>query len=320
MTQLVQRRCLVTSAVLHGMLLGALALLSAFSPKVPPPPSQPYILLVPTAENLSANASGGGTPPGAETPKPEAPRAAETPRVITPPPPVRPPPPVVTPRTPPPVERPTPRNRVETSDNIVRNPQATPQDVDPSRPTPKKTIEVSANKIRTPKDDRKKREQAAAEARQEAEREAAQREQDRNARLDWERRERERRESLSGVVKGLGSSLAPGTKIEIPGPGGGGAVVVNYADYVQSLFQAAWNRNRPATLAAKSAKSRVSLTIRRDGSFAYRVLAPARIAEVDAAIARILGQQRRLNPLPVELKSDDLEIIITFNLESSVSG
>ena len=318
MNQFVQRRCLVTSAVAHLGLLGALALLSAFAPKDPPVSTQPYILLVPTAENLTADHSSGGSPPTAPVRVTPA-RSVDAPRPT-----VRP----AVRRDPTPVPRsPTPPVAVTPPTPVRRKP--TPQEVDESRPAPpKKTIEVSAVKVQTLQEDRKAREreeqaeEAARElaAKEKAARDAARRDRDQRNRREWERRERERREALTGVIEGLGASLAPGTKIEIPGPGGGGAVMVNYADYVQSVFQAAWNRNRPPTLAAKSARSRVSLTIRRDGSFSYRVLTTARIADVDAAIARILSNQRRLNPLPAELKDNSMEIIITFNLESSASG
>ena len=264
----------------------------------------------------------------------ETPRATETPRPVPPPPanppPVRrPPPTAATPRPPVAVTPPTPPKRVEVTDPVVPNPTAKAQDVDATRPAPKKGIAVSTKIVSTPVEDRKKRdreqreqaEKAVALARDEAAAEEAQRETDRINRLEWERKDKERRNALAGVVKGLSENLAPGTKIELPaGPGRGGEVVMEYGGYVQTVFQAAWNRNRPGTLAAKSAKSRVALTIRRDGSFTYKVLSPARVNDVDAAIGRILAQQRRLNPLPGDLKGDDLEIIITFNLESSPSG
>ena len=170
-------------------------------------------------------------------------------------------------------------------------------------------------------EDRKRREREEREAREEeAREEERQARADAQRRAEFARRDRERRESLNSTLSGLQSSFAPNTKVEIPGPGGSSAVTISYGDMVQAVFQAAWNRNRPAYLAVKSARSRVLLTIRRDGSFTYRVLTPAKIADVDSAIARILIQQRRLDPFPPDLKREEVEIIVNFNLESSAPG
>ncbi len=340
-----QRRCLMTSAVVHGGLLAALALLSAFSPGTPPPVSQPYVTLVPTQATLTGGASRGGSPPAGAPGEQQPPPPADPPKAATPVPTPTPPatPPVKKPSTPPPTApaEPTvtpppptaPRNRAANPPpRVVPTPQNKPQEVDNTRATTTKKIEISPNIVHTPAQDRKKQELAEkaareAEAREAREaREAEAREADRQAKADartraaWEKAERERREALSDAVSGLGKALAGTTKIEIPGPGGNGPVVISYVDHVQQVFQAAWNRNRPSTLAAKSARSRVSLTIRRDGSFTYRVLSMARIGDVDAAIARIMSQQRRLNPFPADLKGEDLEVVITFNLESSAPG
>lgn len=336
-----QRRCLVTSAVVHAGLLGALALLSAFAPVSPPSAPQPYVILVPTQAQLTAGPSQGGEPPGGAPGESQPPPPADPPRANpTPkPPPVPTPTPTPTPPpkkvpTPPPAEPavtpppPTLRNHVAAPPRVVPTPQNKPQDTDSSR-TITKRIDISPTVVRTTTQDRKKlelAEKAAREAEAREAREAEAREADRQAKADarqraaWERAERERREAVSDAVSGLGKSLAGNTKIEIPGPGGNGPVVISYVDHVQQVFQAAWNRNRPATLAAKSARSRVALTIRRDGSFTYKVLSTARIGEVDSAISRILSQQRRLNPFPADLKIEELEVVITFNLESSVPG
>lgn len=326
-----QRRCLVTSAVVHLGLLGALALLSAFTPLTPPLTPQPYITLVPTQAQLTGGQSQGGAPPAGAAGEPEAPAPADPPRVtpapvplpkktVTPPPaePVTPLPPAPRPRATPP---PPPR--------IVPTPLSKLQDIETTRNVTTKRIEISPTVVRTTQQDRKKlelAEKAAREVDAREAREAEARKAEQQAKADarnraaWERAERERREALSDAVSGLGKALAGNTKIEIPGPGGNGPVVISYVDHVQQVFQAAWNRNRPATLAAKSARSRVALTIRRDGSFTYKVLSIARIGDVDAAIGRILSQQRRLNPFPADLKGEELEVIITFNLESSAPG
>lgn len=325
-----QRRCLVTSAVVHVGLLGALALLSAFSASKPPPPAQPFITLVPTQAKLTAGPSQGGAPPAGPAGDPQPPPPADPPKAApaTPPTPAPPKPappkpaPVEPPADPPSKPTPTPPPKVVPTPRVVPTPQNKPQEVDHSRPSTGKRIEVSPTVVRTTPQDRRKLELAAKAAREEAEA----READRQAKAEaqrqaaWAAAERERREALTGAVSGLGKALAGATKIEIPGPGGNGPVVISYVDHVQQVFQAAWNRNRPATLAAKSARSRVSLTIRRDGTFTYRVLTTARIADVDAAVARILSQQRRLDPFPSDLKVADLEVIITFNLESSAPG
>lgn len=305
-----QRRCLMTSAAVHAGLLGAIVLLAAFGAKVLPEPPQPYITIVPTDAVLTGDVTSGREvplgPPNRE-PLPQVTPQNPAPAPSTPP--------VAPPRVA------TPRNQVAPPARPLPNPPTKVVEVDPNRSEPSKKIDVSPTPIRTPTPDRKKLELALK-----AKRDAEDRDLERQATAEARNREerarldRERRQALNDALNGLRGSLAGTTKIEFPGPGGGGAVALRYADYVQSVFQMAWNRNRPSTLAARSAKSRVSLTINRDGSFTYRVLSPSRLAEVDAVIGRILSQQRRLNPLPADLKGDDLEIIITFNLESSISG
>lgn len=320
MTTITQRRCFVTSFAIHGGLLGALILLAAFAPKTPPPPNQPYITIVPTSAPLTGDATHGSEMSGPKTGN-EAPPLPVKPPTVVPQNPIKTPPPE--PVAPPP--KATPQARVVPPVVKPIDSQVKPQDTDPNRAASTKKIDVSHDLIKAPTVDRRKLE-LAKKAEREAEARERKAEADRIAKAEaWNRLERERliqqrRNLLNDTLEGLGKSLAGSTKIELPGPGGGGENALNYADYVQQVFQAAWNRNRPATLAAKSAQSRVSLTIKRDGSFTYRVLTAARIGEVDGAIGRILSQQRRLNPFPADLKAEDLEIIITFNLESSVSG
>ena len=317
MSTLTQKRCLVTSAVVHGLLLGAWSVLSAFSPKAPTLPAVHYVAVT-LAPAVAAERIPGGNP-GSEKPT----RDVTVPSPSTdapPPPPTRRSPPVTPPKLPPAAPTPAPEKPTIPPPHIVRKPL--PNTSDAMVATTKPTIKTTPNVVPTKNaEDRKRREREEKEAREEEAREdERQAKADAQRRAEFSRRDQERRDNLKNTLAGLEKSFAPTTKVEIPGAGGSSAVTISYGDMVQAIFQAAWNRNRPATLATKFARSRVLLTIRRDGSFTYRVLTPSKIADVDAAISRILSQQRRLDPFPPDLKRDEVEIIVNFNLESSAPG
>ncbi len=314
MSTLTQKRCLVTSAVVHGLLLGAWSVLSAFSPKAPPLPVVHFVEVT-LAPSVVAERLPGGNP-GSETSAKDA--------RMPPPPPTRPnpPKPSSTPPKPAPAATPIPRTDKPTipPPHIVRNP--VPNTPDTVATPPRSRIKLTPNVVPTKNaEDRKRREREEKEAREEEAREDERlAKEEARRRAEFSRRDQERRDTLRSTLTGLQSSFAPTTKVEIPGAGGTSAVTISYGDMVQAVMQAAWNRNRPAYLAVRSARSRVLLTIRRDGSFTYRVLTPAKIADVDAAISRILSQQRRLDPFPPDLQRDEVEIIVNFNLESSAPG
>ena len=346
-----QRRCFVTSAVFHGLVITAAALLSAFTPsaKSTLPNDGHFITIISDSVPLTGQASAGGSPTaGSPTQKPTPSISPPPPRETEPvpphpapklskttlPPPKDPPKRVVPPPevTSDPIVKPPKSDtlkRGQVSDKIVPNPDVKPQDVDLDRPrsrpakpyttlatTPVASSDADGKKARQKTEDSARKAKELADAKRQAQRDAAAAQ----ARADWESAQAARREALQNSIKGLGQSIAGTMKIELPGPGGGGAVVAGYADYVKSVFQAAWNRNRPATLAAKSAQSRVSLVIRRDGSFTYKILTPSQVPDVDTAIGRLLRQQGPLRAFPSDFNQEDVEIIVTFNLESSASG
>lgn len=300
-----QKRCLVTSLAMHGALVLAVFLLPGFMRrKAPEPELLPPLELVDTSGlRLSVNrTTGGGTPP----PPPERPAPEPERRPAPRPEPERPRP------EPERMPEPAPERRTESPPPRPPKPvqvnTEVAQDKDERRPAPRKpAITISRDLKRAdPKDlkaeQERKREQARAEAQRRAAAEAAR-----------------RQAAVSGLRSQLAERLTGETDVKVPGPGGGGAAWLNYADYLRTFYESRWVR--PQSLSTPVAYVGVSITVTRSGSLKdFRILEPSGIRDMDASVRAVLGKYRSLAPLPSDTDDAERTFRIRFKLEGSPSA
>ncbi len=304
-----QKRCLVTSLAAHATLVLAVLLLPGFMRrKAPDPEMLPPMELVDTSGmRLSVNQStGGGTsPPPPEQPAPEPARQPPPEPARQPPPePARQPPPEpVRQPVPEPVRQPPRPEPVRVNADVVRV-----QDKDERRPAPPKpAITISRDLKRAdPKDLKAEQERRREQARAEAERRAA--------------AEAARRQAaVSGLRSQLAERLSGETDVKVPGPGGGGAAWLNYADYLRTFYESRWVR--PQSLSSPVAYVGVAITVTRSGALKdFQILEPSGIREMDASVRTVLGKYRSLAPLPSDTNDTERTFRIRFKLEGVPSA
>jgi outer membrane biosynthesis protein TonB len=116
------------------------------------------------------------------------------------------------------------------------------------------------------------------------------------------------RESL----RTLGSSFAPGTSIEVPGPGG--ALFANYKLVVEAMYQRAWIT--PEEINEESAVARAKVVIRRDGTVVEaRMVKPSGIRAMDKSVERAL-ELKFIAPFPEDSKDSERLFYINFDLKT----
>lgn len=277
-----QRRGLMVSLALHGLLVAVLVLAPAFRAPDRPEPDLPILEFVPL--RLVDEPDFGGGQPRAQPPPPTPPaplaRPEPTPAVRPAEPPAPQPrqePPPPSPRSQPQISQPAPkpepsppRRLPEISTTLVTRPR-------PSEPSPP---------TRAAEEDRRRAE-AAARARQEA---------------------------IQQALNRLGQLAASSAEVAVPGPGG--EAFANYAQYVKTVYTRAWLV--PPDLDVDDATVTASVTIARDGTVvAARIVRGSGHPGLDASVQRTLDRVRTIGQeFPAGTKEDRRTFTIHFNLKA----
>jgi outer membrane biosynthesis protein TonB len=284
-----QKKCVVASAGLHGLLAAVLV----FGPAFLVPASKTVnldVLTVLPATLVDAPLSNPGGNPNLRQLSPPAPRVQPAPQ---PPAPAPPPPksePVVKPEPVAPKE-PAPKTPSDEPDftkpattkrGPVVNPRITTRKTSPSAKAPDATADSEAEE----------RAQAKADA-------------------DARRRARA---ALSGALASVGNVAASSTSVEIPGPGG--LAYANYAQYVKTIYTDAWMP--PADINDDNATTKASVTIARDGTVvSWKIIGFSGNSVVDASVRNTLERVRTIGrEFPVGAKEDQRTFTISFNLKA----
>jgi TonB family protein len=278
----IQKKCLVGSAILHGVLALVLIFGAAFVSHEPAAP--PALQVVPDIDHITDDATHGGDrtaqpPPPAPVPQPpELPPPTPPVQVQQPPPPkpepvkevVKPEPPKVA-RIDPTVTEPKPNKKPQISTNLVRS--------------AKPPTTLAANKAAA---------DAAAKKRADAKRRAA----------------------IAAAISGINNGVSSSTKVNIdPGPDIGGALSANYRDLVGSIYTQTWDP--PSNPASDSAIVKASVTIASDGRvISARITEPSGDAEVDASVKRTLDQVTFIAPFPKGSTDKERSYPIKFDLKA----
>src|SRR5581483_1186319 len=289
-----QKKCLIVSAALHGLLLGIALFGSALMPSPNPPPSQPIQVFDPkmVTDALTTGGSPAAVPPAAPPPM-----APPPPEVRPPAPEPKPEPPKVEPLKPivPEVKR--PEREVEP----VKNPKPELAGDEPVKPKKKIVLDAS---------DLKEIRHSPSQTRST---EAA----DSKARVDAEKRKR-LAEQVSQSLTSLRTGLSSPTALVLPGPGDGGPLMANYRDIVAARYTAAWTP--PADLDDETATVIANVTIDQFGNVVNaHITKRSGNSGMDKSIQNTLESVTFITPFPAGAKESQRTYNIKFNLQAKRS-
>jgi outer membrane biosynthesis protein TonB len=283
----VQKKCLIASLALHGLLGVILLVGPAFLSSNPKRSDQSTLEVIPS-RIVDSLFSGGGNPNA-------KPPAAQ--RVTEPPPPA-----------------PTPQIKEQAVEERQPVVEKTKPDV-VEKPTPQKPgIKVSTTLVKRPSEkDKDEKARTDAEAKAKAQAEAKERA---KAEADARRRAARQLESrLNSAFDSLSQNLSSGTTIEPLGPGG--EAYADYGQVVKSYYDQAWID--PEDVSEDAATVNVKVVIRRDGTvIADPIQKRSGIPTLDRSVQNALDRVRLrgLPPFPEGAKESQRIYIINFNLKA----
>ena len=289
-----EKKCLIASAGSHLLLLVILLAGAAFLPDKPKTPDSPPALRVVPQFLVDSLLSGGGGNPKAPlvegqqklvAPAPPKPAAPTPPKVQ------EPAKTEVKKSAPPePIKKTAIKPVKEQPVDIVK------KDIKPT-PAPTKTLpkpDLGKVIVRDP----------AAKARAEAEAKAQAEAKERATRLA---------KQLNHTLQNLNNGLSKGTVVEINGPGG--PAYANYAQWVKTVYEDAWD---PADdLMDEDSTAQVTVTIAKNGDvITARLVKRSGVPALDKSVQRALDKVRFVAPFPEGAKEDQRTFNINFNLKA----
>jgi TonB family protein len=132
------------------------------------------------------------------------------------------------------------------------------------------------------------------------------------ARAQAIRQERIARE-FGQAAQALAGEASSSTKIELPGPGGGGVPYANFTQAIQSVYQRAWRGMVPDSATDRETIAKADVTIARNGKvLTHRITFRSGNSQVDRAVELTLERVTFAAPLPDESKEDERTVTIQF--------
>jgi colicin import membrane protein len=289
-----EKKCVIASAAMHGLLLVIALVGPAFLSSRKDAVDLPLLDVIPS-KLVDAALSGGGNP-NAKPPPPAEKIQQQQPSVQQP----------ISPR----VEPQTAPKPVEPKPQPVRNPETLRQEVKVTRDVPEKTappkreIKVSKQVVKLSDDDEK---DAKARAQEEAKA---------RAKAEADARRRATQQALArvnGASRSLSENLSSGTTIDMPGPGG--EAYANYTQVVKSIYDHAWID--PQEVSDEQAVVQVKVVIARDGKVISDVIIKkSGNAALDKSVQNALDRVDFIAPFPEGAKDSQRTFIINFNLKA----
>jgi TonB family protein len=305
----VQKKCLLASVALHGLLVGIVFVGPAFLPRKPQPPSLPLLTVIPS-KLIDEAFSGGGNPNG-QLPTPQAPLQQPTPPA------------------PAPAPQPAPAQEVKAPEPIPPQPEPKPPDPKPQPRQPKETpteTTVTDSKESTVKPTPPKstiKVSPTIERRRPGEGTTTTKppvrvDSQAQGRADSQARQQavaHVQSGVSSVLNRLAANLSSGTSIEPFGPGGGGEVYADWLQAVKSMYDAKWRD--PSEVTDERATVRVRVKVARDGTvLSQEIVKDTGIRALDQSVQAALDAVPRLPRLPDSAKEDERTFYINFNLKN----
>jgi TonB family protein len=118
--------------------------------------------------------------------------------------------------------------------------------------------------------------------------------------------------ALAAAANNIGSKASAPVQIELRGPGGGGIPYAGFNDALVSAYMREWLI--PDSLASSSAKVKVTVTLRRDGTvISTRIQSRSGNAELDASVQRALDKVTYVAPFPDSVKDAQKTFWLEFD-------
>ncbi|HXD00442.1 MAG TPA: TonB family protein [Verrucomicrobiae bacterium] len=280
-----QKKCLIASGALHGLLLLILVFGAALMPEDKISPANRITFFDPS-KVTDGPTQGGGSPQIDQAQPPVVPVTQPQPPVSAP----------VQPQPQPPVQ-PQPQPPRQDTPQFTPAPTKDAESFKPVKPKPAQTDDFTpvdrppVQKVASNSD------AAAADAK---------------ARAAAENQRRIANQINKGISR-LSGSLSQATVVETSSGDDGGEAAANYRDIVYSIYHAAWNR--PVSLNDDSATVVVSISIGRDGRvIRHEITKPSGNPVMDRSIETTLDNVTDIAPFPEGSKDAVRMYSLTFNL------
>lgn len=278
-----QKKCLIISAAMHGVLLGALVIGAAFVKPPAPREIVPIKYFSGRLVDSIVNGGGGGAPVVVRAPTPAPPN---------------PTPPAPTPPTPTPPAPTPPRQK----NNVPVVPEPNSPKTTKSKAPADTTSTGKNNDSRFTLTSKKATDKTAKTAK---------------TGQTSGKTSNERLEAFNRTFSELGQSLTSGglAMSTTPGNGlGGGPGAVNYSQAVLGAYDDAWNP--PAELQEDVAVAVVKITVHRTGRIEdARIIQRSGNALMDRSVQNALEAVKSLPPFPAGAKDIERVFKIEFNLK-----
>jgi TonB family protein len=293
MTRL-QKKCMIFSVGLHG-LLAVILLASAGFGSSPPQMDLQVLTLIP-ANIVDRAGTGGGTPvltPAPQLqrqPQPEpAPQRVQTEQVER-------------------VQVPTPPQRKETTRPLPEPDDSKEVTLESKPKTPKPSTHHEVQVSYAPAN-------AAASRKKPEKISSAETSSSSSSARAEARRLKEIENSLAELASGVRSSGSPNTIVDVEGIGGGEAFA-GYRDVVKAYYYRAWVA--PDNIANRLATADAKVTIARDGSVISAELArPSGDSALDKSVERVLREVTKLRPFPASARDTQRTFSLRFSPEEA---
>ncbi len=284
-----QKKCLIASMALHGLLGVILLVGPAFLSSKQTESDLPVLEVIP--DRLTDLPFSGGGNPNAN-PSPPAPRV-EPPQLQ---PATKPPEPVTRKaEVKPPPEPVKDRDEKSDADAIERKHEKAKPEIKVESKIVRRPTNKAPEKSPAKKDEDDSKAQARAEA--EARRRTAQ----------------QLLARINGSSERISENLSPGTTIEPLGPGG--EAYANYAQVVKTYYDRAWID--PEEVSEDAATVKVKVIIARDGSVVSdSIIKRSGNPSLDKSVENALKRVQQLPPFPEGAREAQRVFIINFNLKA----
>ena len=120
---------------------------------------------------------------------------------------------------------------------------------------------------------------------------------------------------MSKARESLMEGFQSGTKVEVSGPGG--EAYVNYAQWVKTVYEDAWQI--PSDLLDQDSTAKVIITIARSGDvLSARIERRSGNSTLDKSVQRALDKVKFVAPFPSGAKEEQRTFTINFNLKAKL--
>ncbi len=302
-----QKKCLIASGTLHGLLVLIVLTSSAFLLKKEEPVDQQVLTFIPDKLVDAA----------LQRPAAQVPAQAQN----TPPPSNQTPPAEIKPPDPESIRQPPKADPPKPQPEPPKREIARPDPIKPKEPPKKEPIKTEPVKLEPKKPDPIKIDLSKRQVRDNTglieQKEAARRAQEAKARQDLENRRNQALASLNSLASKLSTPTVGATSLDL------GTVGVSYASldaWIRKVYMDSWQK--PAELQAGDFSVMVKVVIRRDGTVESGIVTgPSGISKLDKSVRDVLARVKTIGKeFPEGAREEKRTYTIEFNLKATTGS